>query len=240
VVVTSPEHLFPLPDSLSYLQGACLPLNYLTAHYALITRGRLQAGETVLIHGASGGVGTAAIQVAAAFGGRVIAVVSGEDRRSVARDAGAAAVVLADGFGARVRELTGGVGVDIVLDPVGGEQRVTESLRALAPLGRLLVAGFAGGEIASVKLNRLLLSNTDVRGIAWGPYSRLHPQFPGQQWAELLPLVESGALAPVIGAVYPLAETARALADLAQRRLTDKAVLSLREAVPSGGAMAGR
>jgi NADPH2:quinone reductase len=189
----------------------------------------------VLVHGASGGVGTAAIQVATAFGGRVIAVVSGEGRRAVAAAAGAAEVVLADGFGARARELTGGAGVDIVLDPVGGERRVVESLRALAPLGRLLVAGFAGGEIASVKLNRLLLGNTDVRGIAWGPYARLQPGFPRQQWAELLPLIESGALTPVIGGVYPLAEAGLALEDLAQRRLTGKAVLALRESTSPGG-----
>lgn len=187
------------------------------------------------MHGASGGVGTAAIQVATAFGGRVIAVVSGEGRRAVAAAAGAAEVVLADGFGARARELTGGAGVDIVLDPVGGERRVVESLRALAPLGRLLVAGFAGGEIASVKLNRLLLGNTDVRGIAWGPYARLQPGFPRQQWAELLPLIESGALTPVIGGVYPLAEAGLALEDLAQRRLTGKAVLALRESTSPGG-----
>jgi NADPH:quinone reductase len=159
----------------------------------------------------------------------VIAVVSSAGRRAVAAAAGAAAVVLADGFGPEVRELTGGAGVDIVVDLVGGEQRVTESLRALAPLGRLLVTGFAGGEIASVKLNRLLLRNTDVRGVAWGPYTRLHPRFPRQQWDELLPLIASGALAPVIGAVYPLAQAGRALDDLARRRLTGKAVLSLRE-----------
>lgn len=222
VVACPPDRLFPLPDSVGYQSGACLPLNYLAAHYALVFRAGLVAGETVLVHGAAGGVGTAAVQIAKAYGARVLAVDTPQ-KAGVAAAAGADEVLAPDQVAGLGRV------VDVVLDTVGGEQLVLDSLRALAPLGRFLVFGFAGGEIASVRLNRLLLSNVDVRGVAWGPYTRLHPDFPRRQWDELRPVLERGALAPVIAAVYPLADVRTALTDLAERRLSGgKAVLSLR------------
>ena len=222
VVACPPDRLFPLPDSVGYRPGACLPLNYLAAHYALVFRAGLAAGETVLVHGAAGGVGTAAVQIAKAYGARVLAVDTPE-KAGVAAAAGADEVLAPDQVAGLGRV------VDVVLDTVGGSQLVLDSLRVLAPLGRFLVFGFAGGEIASVKLNRLLLSNVDVRGVAWGPYTRLHPDFPRRQWDELRPVLERGALAPVIAAVYPLADVRTALTDLAERRLSGgKAVLSLR------------
>lgn len=220
--------VFPLPDSLSYTQGAALPLNYLTAHFALLARGRLSARETVLVHGAAGGVGTASIQVAKAFGaGRVIAVTSTDTKAKVASDAGADDVVAADGFKDAVKDLTGGRGVDVVVDPVGGD-RFTDSLRCLAPGGRLLVIGFTAGDIPTVKVNRLLLNNTEVVGVAWGSYALQEPGSIGAQWTELLAHIESGALSPPVGATYRLDDVVTALRDLDERRATGKIVLTLR------------
>jgi NADPH2:quinone reductase len=220
--------VFALPDRLSYDEGAALPMNYLTALFALQERGDLREGETVLVHGAAGGVGTAALQVARGLGARTIAVVSTEEKAAFARDAGADEAVLIDGFKDAVKELTGGRGVDVVLDVVGGDV-FTDSLRCLAERGRLLVVGFASGQgIPEVKVNRLLLSNIDVRGVGWGGYAMTRPPFMREQWARLLPLIESGAVAPPIGATYPLEEFGRALADMDARRTLGKSVVHVR------------
>jgi len=226
VVALDPESVFPLPDAMTFEQGAALPMNYLTAQFALATRGRLQEGETVLVHGAAGGVGTATIQVAKGYGARVIAVVSTEEKAQVARAAGADEAVLVEGFLAAVKELTDGRGVDVVVDVVGGDL-MTDSLRSLAPLGRVLVVGFTAGAIPEVKVNRLLLNNIDVRGVGWGAYAMVRPGFMRKQWEELLPMMESGAVNPPVGTTYPLQDVRRALTDMAERRATGKSVLSL-------------
>ncbi|MCA0336656.1 MAG: NADPH:quinone oxidoreductase family protein [Actinobacteria bacterium] len=227
-VAVDPAFVFPLPDALTLEQGAALPMNYLTCHFALRTRGQLQAGENVLVHGAAGGIGTAAIQLAKAWGARVIGVVSGPDRVDVAREAGADEVVLADGFLASVKDLTGGRGVDVVVDPVGGD-RFTDSLRSLGALGRLLVIGFTAGSIPQVKVNRLLLGNISVMGVGWGAYwmGAGGPGFLRQQWDELVPLMESGAIDPPIGVVRDLDEVGAAIADLEERRASGKILLRL-------------
>jgi NADPH2:quinone reductase len=227
VATAGPDATFPLPDGVSFAAGAVLPVNYLTAEFAFERRGHLRPGETVLVHGAAGGVGTASIQVAKAMGARVIAVVSTEAKGEVARRLGADEVVMADGFKDAARELTGGTGVDIVLDPVGGD-RFTDSLRSLATLGRLLVVGFAGGEIPTVKVNRLLLANTTVVGVAWGEYAFSHPGYLQEQWARLLPHLASGAVDPLIGGTYDLASAADAIAELAARRATGTLVVEPR------------
>ncbi len=219
--------VFPLPDGVSLETGAALPMNYLTVHFALTRRGRLQPGETVLVHGAAGGIGTAAIQLAAALGARVIAVVSSDEKAEVARAAGAHEAVLVDGFKDRARELTGGRGVDIVVDPVGGD-RFTDSLRSLAVEGRCLVLGFTGGEIPTVKVNRLLLNNIDVVGVGWGAFFSRRREYLQEQWAELQPLVASRKLNPPIGAVYPLERAGEAIAELEARRARGKVLLKLR------------
>ena len=177
VVVLQPEFVFKLPDSVSFEAGAGLLFNDLTMHFALRTRGRLAEGETVLVHGAAGGIGTSTLRLAPAFGAsRTIAVVSSEAKVAIAKAAGASDVVLADGFKDAVKELTDGRGVDIVVDPVGGD-RFTDSLRSLAPGGRLLVIGFTGGEIPTVKVNRLLLNNVDAVGVGWGAWTLTHPNY---------------------------------------------------------------
>ena len=219
---------FPLPDTLSYDEGAALPMNYLTAQFALVERGDLRAGETVLVHGAAGGVGTATLQVARGLGARTIAVVSTEAKAETARRAGADEVVLLDGFRDSVAALTGGRGVDIVLDVVGGDA-FTDSLRCLGTQGRLLVVGFASGQgIPEVRVNRLLLNNVDVRGVGWGAYAMTRPAYMGEQWEALLPLMTSGAIRPPIGATYALAEIGRALVDMEERRTLGKSVLRVR------------
>jgi NADPH2:quinone reductase len=215
---------FPLPAELSFEQAAGFGLNYLTAYFALVERGAMRAGESVLVHGAAGGIGTAAIQVARAFGaGRVVAVVSTAEKGEVASAAGADVVVMADGF----REALGADGrVDLIVDPVGGD-RFTDSLRALGPGGRLLVIGFTSGEIPSVKVNRLLLNNTSVVGVGWGAYTLAVPGAAARQWRALAPHIASRALSPVLGAVYGLADASRALLDLDERTATGKIVLRM-------------
>ena len=219
---------FALPDSVSYDEGAALPMNYLTAQFALAERGQLRAGETVLVHGAAGGVGTATIQVAKGYGARTIAVVSSEAKAAVAKKAGADETVLVAGFRDAVMDLTGGRGVDVVLDVVGGDVFL-DSLRVLGTQGRLLVVGFAAGQgIPEVKVNRLLLNNTDVRGVGWGAYAMTRPGYMQEQWAELLPMMESGTVKPPIGATYDLADFGAALADMEDRRTLGKSVVRVR------------
>jgi len=220
---------FALPDQLSFDEGAALPMNYLTAQFALAERGQVRAGESVLVHGAAGGVGTATIQVAKGYGARTIAVVSSDEKAAMAKRAGADETVLLDGFRDAVMELTGGRGVDVVMDVVGGDA-FTDSLRALAPQGRLLVVGFAAGQgIPQVKVNRLLLNNVDVRGVGWGAYAMTRPGYMQQQWAELVPMMESGVVRPPVGATYEMEEFGRALTDMEQRRTLGKSVVRVRD-----------
>ncbi|ANW62248.1 NADPH:quinone oxidoreductase [Mycolicibacterium murale] len=228
-VVTLPaERVFALPDAVSFEAGAGLLFNDLTVLFALRERGRLAAGETVLVHGAAGGIGTSTLRLAPALGaGRTIAVVSTEAKKEIARTAGATDVVLADGFKDAVKELTGGRGVDIVLDPVGGD-RVTDSLRSLAPGGRLLVVGFTGGDIPTIKTNRLLLNNVDAVGVGWGAWTMTHPGYVAQQWAELEPLLASGAVTAPEPEIYPLERAGEAIAALENRTAKGKVVVRLR------------
>ncbi len=223
LAVTQADGVFPLPDSLSFEQGASIPLNYLTAHFALVARGHLAAGESVLVHGAAGGVGTATIQVAKAFGaGRVIAVTSTAEKGEVARAAGADEVVLVDGFKEAIKAEGG---VDIVVDPVGGD-RFTDSLRCLKEDGRLLVIGFTAGEIPTVQVNRLLLNNISVVGVGWGAYVLPRQGYVREQWDALLPHIASGVVDPPVGATFGLEAAADALLTLDERRATGKVLLT--------------
>ncbi|TCK27536.1 NADPH:quinone oxidoreductase family protein [Pseudonocardia endophytica] len=225
-VVAVPEHLvLALPEAVTFDEGACLPINYLTAHFALGERGGLRPGETVLVHGAAGGVGTATIQLGAALGARVVAVTSTPEKAALARKVGAHEVVDAATFRVEVDELTRGGGVDVVVDPVGGD-RFTDSLRCLRHRGgRLLVVGFTAGAIPTVKVNRLLLTNTDVRGVGWAKPAFAEPGFVGAQWEDLMPHLRSGALAPPVSAAYPFARAADALTAVDERRVLGKVVL---------------
>src|SRR4051795_10381261 len=222
-LVASPAvSTFLLPDAMSFEEGAALPMNYLTAQFALAERGDLKAGETVLVHGAAGGVGTATIQVAKGYGARTIAVVSSAEKAAVAERAGADATVPVDGFKSAVMELTDGRGVDVVMDVVGGDA-FPDSLRVLGTQGRLLVVGFASGQgIPEVRVNRLLLNNVDVRGVGWGAYAMMRPGYMQEQWQALLPMMESGVIRPPVGATYDLPDLGRALVEMEQRQTLGK------------------
>ncbi len=228
-VAVAPEFLtFPLSDELDYAQGAGLILNYHTAYFSLKLRGRLEEGETVLVHGAAGGVGTASIQVAKGLGARTIGVVSSDDKEEVARDAGADEVVRADGpWKDEVKELSGG-GVDVIIDPVGGD-RFTDSLRSLAEGGRVVVVGFTGGSIPEVRVNRLLLNNVEVIGAGWGAYVMAKPQVNLEIGEAVNRLVDAGFVRPVVGARFPLDQAAEALKLIDTRGATGKVVLDVRE-----------
>jgi NADPH:quinone reductase len=228
VAVAAEDDTFPLADALDFAQGAGLVLNYHTAWFALVMRGRLREGETILVHGAAGGLGTATLQMARGLGARTIAVVSSDETARVARDAGAHEVLRSDGaWREEAVELTGG-GVDLVADPVGGD-RFVDSLRALRPTGRLLVLGFTGGAIPEVKVNRLLLNNISVVGAGWGAYASKRTGFMRRQWDAMLDDIAKGRLAPPISATYPLAEAASAINELAERRVAGKVIVHPRE-----------
>jgi NADPH2:quinone reductase len=250
VISVPAERVLPLPDGMSFEAGAAAPLNYLTGMFALVRRARAQAGETLLVHGAAGGVGTAAVQLGKALGLRTIAVAGDAAKREFAVRCGADHAVLShggpgdggpgdggpgdggpgdggpgDGWLAAVRDLLGERAVDIVVDPVGSD-RMTDSLRSLAPEGRLLVLGFAGGDIPVVKVNRLLLGNTGVLGVASREFFEHHQALVAELWGQLMELWSSGALADPPVEAYPFADARGALRAIASRRALGKVVLS--------------
>jgi NADPH2:quinone reductase len=215
------ETTFRLPDGLDYIRGAALPLNYLTALAAVQRRGALQPGETVLVHGAAGGVGSACIQIAKALGGRVIGCVSTDEKARVATTLGADTVLVGDDWYDRLD-----TPVAMIVDPVGGEKRFRDSLRSLAPEGRIVVVGFAAGQIPTVSVNRLLMRNVDVRGCSFGVLA-VDPAVRAAALAQLEDLTTRGAISPLIGAVYSLDDVDQALQDLAERRSTGKVIVEM-------------
>ena len=219
-VAALPEATTPLPVELSFEEGAALPLNYLTALAALDRRGGLEADETVLVHGAAGGVGTACVQVAKALGAEVVAVVSTEAKAEVARAAGADSVALGEDFRSQLEGP-----VDLVVDPVGGTERFKESLRALRSEGRLVVVGFTSGEIPEIRVNRLLLRNVDVRGCSFGVLAT-DPEGVARAGSRLAELIATGAVRPVVGSTYPLEDGVAALRELDERRARGKVVIT--------------
>jgi NADPH2:quinone reductase len=227
-VAVAPEFLtFRLSDELDFAQGSGLVMNYHTAYFSLKMRGRLADGETVLVHGAAGGVGTAALQVAKGLGARTIAVVSSDDKERVAREAGADEVVRSDGpWKDEAKELSGG-GVDIVIDPVGGD-RFTDSLRSLGENGRLVVVGFTGGSIPEVRVNRLLLNNTEVVGAGWGAFVMGKRDVNREIGEAVNRLVDEGYVRPIVGARFPLERASEALELIDGRGALGKVVLELR------------
>ena len=225
VIDVPPGRVLPLPDGMSFEAAAAAPLNYLTGLFALVRRARALAGETLLVHGAAGGVGTAAVQLGKALGLRTIAVAGDETKREFAVRCGADHAVPSDGWLAAVRDLVGERAVDIVVDPVGSD-RMTDSLRSLAPEGRLLVLGFAGGEIPMVKVNRLLLGNTGVLGAASREFFEQRPALMTELWGQLMELWRTRMLPDPPVEAYPFADARGALRAIAERRALGKVVLS--------------
>jgi len=229
--VVVPEAIcFRMPRAMPFDEGAVLALAYQSAHFALLERGAYQKGESVLVTGASGGVGLACVQLAKALGATVLAGVTSADKGNLARSHGADHVVdlaapeLRESLRAQVHAAVGKHGVDIVLDSVGGEV-FDAALRALAWRGRMVVIGFASGRIPEVKAGYLMVKNISVAGLQWTDYRARHPERVRRVQEELYALYEEGKLKPVITARYPLERFAEALARFAARQVQGKIVL---------------
>ncbi|MDR7300375.1 NADPH:quinone oxidoreductase family protein [Haloactinomyces albus] len=205
LAVMDANRAFPAPEALSHAQAASLFIGYQTGWFGLHRRAALQPGETLLVHAAAGGVGSAAIQLGKAAGARVIGVVGGEKKAEVARQLGADVVVdrHSEDFVGVVKEATGGNGADVVYDPVGGET-YTRSTKCIAFEGRILIIGFAGGTIPTPGLNHALIKNYSIVGLHWGLYSERDPESVRQAHAELASLAEKGAVRPLVSETLPL------------------------------------
>ncbi|MFF2044378.1 NADPH:quinone oxidoreductase family protein [Kitasatospora sp. NPDC058170] len=217
---------FRAPDALDDAEAAALHIGYQTAWFALHRRAALQPGETLLVHAAAGGVGSAAVQLGRAAGARVIGVVGGAEKAAVARESGVDLVIdrTAEDFVAVVREATGGRGADVVFDPVGGDA-FTGSTRCIAFEGRILVVGFAGGRIPAPALNHALVKNYGILGLHWGLYNTRDPQAVRAAHEELTKLAEAGVVRPAVSAVVPLAEAAQAVQRVADGLSTGRVVV---------------
>lgn len=226
VLTADPQRVLPLPDDMSFEAGAAAPLNYLTSLLALRRRGRAQPGETLLVQGAAGGVGSAAVALGRALGLRTIAVTGDEGKRDFALHAGAHHAVLREGWLDAVRDLIGERAVDIVLDPVGDQ--TTNSLRSLAPEGRLVVLGFTAGNIPTVKVNRLLLGNIGVLGAASRELFELQPDLVRDLWAQLLELRVTAGLPDPPVQTHAFPDARAALHSIAQRQTHGKSILTSR------------
>jgi NADPH2:quinone reductase len=215
----------PLPDAVSFEVAATAVESYATMLFALTRRTAVRPGEWVLVLGAGGGIGLAAVDVASSLGARVIAAASSPAKRAAAIDAGAQVAVdyQTEDLKARVREVTG-AGADLVIDPVGGPF-AEPALRSLRGFGRYLVVGFAGGTIPRLPLNRVLLENRAIIGVDWGSWSHQDPAANTELVTDLLERVAAGRLHPVAPVTYPLDRAADALAELAGRRITGKLAL---------------
>ncbi len=224
-VAADPALVFPLPDELSFEQGAAYAMNYQTVHFGLVRRGRLKAGEHVLVHGAGGGVGTAAIQVAKGLGAVVTAVVDRAANMDVAEAAGADRVVAADDDWARAVRTWYPEGVDVTVDPVGGDFFL-DSVRLLRREGRHLVIGFAAGGIPEIAVNRLLLNNIELIGVYWGGFIAEDVSIAADSAAALSELARNGHVCPIVGGSYPLEQAADALVSIEERTARGKIVLT--------------
>ena len=218
--------VLPLPAAVSDEVAAGFTLTYATSHHALTDRAQLKAGETLLVLGAGGGVGLAAVELGKLAGARVIAAASTDEKLAACHAAGADALVNYSSRDLReaVKTLTDGKGVDVVYDPVGGAY-TEPALRSTAWRGRLLVIGFANGEIPRIPANQLLLKEVSAVGVFWGEFARREPRSNARMIAELMDWLAQGKLRPKVSKVYPLTETPRALQDLLQRRAIGKLVV---------------
>jgi NADPH:quinone reductase len=230
-LLAADEHAYVMPAAMSFADAAAMGLVYQTAHFALIDRGGFRPGETVLVTGAGGGVGLAAIQLVKAFGGIALAGTREPAQADAIRSAGADAIIdlgapnLRDALRAQVQAATGGHGADIVLDPVGGDV-FEASLRALAWRGRIVVIGFAAGRISEVRANYLLVKNISACGLQWSDYREREPAWVRRVQSELFELYAAGRLRPQIMRTFPLAECAAALDLVATGRARGKVVLT--------------
>ncbi len=224
-VVVPAARATKLPDSVAFDAAAAFRANYSTALYGL-QRGRLEAGETLLVHGAAGGVGLAAVDVGKLLGATVIATASTQRKRDVALEMGADHVVdYTQGFREEVKALTGGRGADVIYDPVGAEV-FDESMRCIAPFGRILIVGFTGGRPGLAKTNHLLIKDAEVIGFTIGALSRHDPEWVARNAAQLLDWLAEGRIRPYISHRLPLERTSEALDLIRDRQVIGKAILT--------------
>lgn len=221
-----------IPARMSYAEAAAMGLTYQTAHFALVERGMYQAGEIVLVNGAAGGVGLAAVQVAKALGATVVASVGSGQKAALARENGADYIVRTDvtdlheTFRKQVFDAVGNRGVDIVIDPVGGNV-FDASLRTIAWSGRIVIVGFAEGRIPQVKAGVLLVKNIALLGLQWSDYRDREPEKVRRAQQELFRMYDAGKLKPHVMATYPMAQHQQALAMVRERRVVGKVVLTM-------------
>lgn len=218
--------VFHVPAALSFAQAAGFPIAYGTSYGALVWKARLQPGETLLVHGAAGGVGLTAVEIGKALGARVVATAGGADKCAIAAEHGADETIdyKTDDVRERVKALTQGRGADVVYDPVGGDM-FEASLRAVAWNARLVVIGFAAGKVQQIPANILLVKNVDVLGFYWGSYRREAPGLLKQSFQALAEMAEKRQLRPLVSAELPLAEWKSGFEALLGRRVTGKIVL---------------
>jgi NADPH2:quinone reductase len=215
-----------IPAAMDFITAAAFPVAYGTAHFALTHRGHLTAGQVLLVLGASGGVGLAAIEVGKLLGARVIAAASTSEKLAIARQHGADETInyATENLRDRVRALTDGKGVDVVFDPVGGEA-FKQSVRCMGWEGRILVVGFASGDIPQVAANMILVKNFSVTGVVFGEHSWRFPDDTRRRLAQLLKAYSDGHLKPRVMKTYKLADAPLALAEMSSRRVVGKLVL---------------
>ena len=225
-VLAAEAHTTVLPESVSFEEGAAFGLSYLTVYFALVRRAQLRPGETVLVTGAAGGVGTAGVQLAKALGAKVIAVGSTEERRALALEVGADHAIEpnTETFKERVFELTDGRGADVILESVGGDL-FTASMRAIAWEGRLVIIGFASGEIPTVKAGYVLVKNMTLIGLQSSDYREREPETFQEAQEALLDLYGQGKIKVHVTATYPLEEAAKALKAIQNGQVWGKVVL---------------
>jgi NADPH2:quinone reductase len=222
--VVAAEQVTRLPDTVSFETAAAFRSNYTTAYYAL-QRGRLKAGEVLLVHGAAGGVGLATVDMGKLLGATVIATASTAEKLAVCKQLGADHVInYTQGFRDQVRDLTDGRGADVIFDPVGGDV-FDESLRCIAPFGRLLIVGFTSGRAAMAKTNHLLIKDAEAIGFTIGGLSRHDPAWAQRNFTILLGWLAAGRITPYVSHRLPLARAAEALQLITDRKVIGKAVL---------------
>jgi NADPH2:quinone reductase len=221
------DKVIAMPDAMEFIPASAFVLTYGTSHHALKDRAQLKAGETLLVLGASGGVGLAAIQLAKAMGARVIAAASTDAKLQVCKESGADELVnyASEDLRARVKAITSGRGVDVVYDPVGGPYSEL-ALRDMAWKGRFLVVGFAAGDIPKVPLNLPLLKGCSIVGVFWGAFTRAEPENNRRNNEELMQLYLADKIKPHIHATYPLERAAEALNEVLSKRVSGKVVLT--------------
>ncbi len=225
-LVTDATNILSLPEKMDFVTAACFPIVYATSLHALKDRGALKAGETLLVLGAAGGVGLTAVEIGKIMGARVIAAASSEEKLALCRTRGADELInyATSDLRERIKELTGGKGVDVVYDPVGGTY-AEPAVRSLAFLGRYLVIGFASGEIPRIPLNLLLLKQASLVGVFWGAYARARPKENARNFAELFGWYAQGRLHPHISQTFPLDRYREALDAVMSRRAQGKVAL---------------